>query len=155
MFALALYPHGWSTRAQTDFGAPISVIQAQMHGQPNRRAQQGQLGYLWSMPPSGVAAPNTTGTGRDHDAELYGLGGGITWAWDPELCAPLLARFREDIAGVQFITCDDAQAAVARAFSKWSDNNRHLRFIDVTSECRKLGWCAALLLREIRTPTWE
>jgi len=143
---------GWATRSQTNYGAQISQIQAQMRGGPYTRHRgspagvysctpsteknsadsskcgqsQAELGYLWTMP-SDVS--NTAG-----------LGGGITWAWNPTLCDDLRPRFREDIFGwPSFLNCDDYKSAVARAFDKWSANNRWIKFLDVTRECEMAG----------------
>merc|ERR1719502_1920392 len=38
-----------------------------------------------------------------------------------------------------FLTCDDINAAVARAFDKWSANSRFIKFLDVTNECELAG----------------
>jgi len=126
--------HGWATRTQTLYGGQIADIQAQMRGGPYTRrnaggtigASQADLGYLWHMP--------------ENVSDTTGLGGGITWAWDPKLCDQLAPRFREDIFGWEsFLNCDDYKAAVARAFDKWSANNRWIKFLDVSRECEMAG----------------
>ena len=68
-----------------------------------------------------------------------GLGGGITWAWDPALCDALLPRFREDFFFVPFVTCTMLKAAMNRGFASWSANSARISFVDVTEECDKLG----------------
>ena len=69
-----------------------------------------------------------------------GLGGGITYAWDPNLCEPLASRFSEDIFGFPgFLDCSTIKAAVALA-TKWAANNRFIKFLDVTEECALAGY---------------
>ena len=75
---------------------------------------------------------NPTGT-RD----TSGLGGGIGYAWDPNLCSVIMPRFKETIAFIDLITCLDLRMAMNRAFNSWSNNHRMLRFIDVTEECQR------------------
>lgn len=125
--------HAWVTKSQSQFGAQVSEIQAQMNGDKvydvngNPRDPQMQLGYLWHAP----LDPQDT----------RGLGGGITWAWNPDLCDPLLKKFREDIFGYPggFVNCDDMRAAIARALDKWAANNRFIKFLDMTDECAQAG----------------
>ena len=118
----------WVTKSQSIFGAQISEIQDMMDGKVVARNAQAQLGYLWTMPAS---IDDTTG-----------LGGGITWAFNPKLCDLLQPIFKEDVPflgnGV-FVGCSDYKAAIARAFDKWSANSRFIKFIDVSEECTKLG----------------
>lgn len=87
-------------------------------------AQQ-TLGFLWTLP----ADPSSH----------RGLGGGLTWAWDPTLCDHLQGRFREDFFFVPFIKCEDLRAAMHRGFASWSDNSARIAFHDVTAECDKLS----------------
>ena len=63
---------------QSNFGAQLPEIQQQLHGAPlpASRHWQSQLGSLWSYP----LDPHST----------VGLGGGVTYAWDPELCVKLM-----------------------------------------------------------------
>ena len=83
---------GWVTISQARFGAQIDGIVQQMRGlttdmEPNI---QQKLGYLWTFP-------------EDSD-DTTGLGGGITWQWDPRLCDSILDQFSEDFFFVAFIT---------------------------------------------------
>ena len=106
-------PLGWV--ATTTFaGQPgDSVLEIQARG--------GGLNRVWSMPSD------------ESDSSNIGLGGGITYAWDPQLCAQLLPRFSEDDGfGIDFIKCEDIRAAVNRAFSSWTYNHPALNFVDVT-----------------------
>ena len=112
----------WTTISQVRFGAQLEHIHQQMQGNhsvgvPPLR----QLGYIWSMPEDATSAS--------------GLGGGITWAWDPGLCGRLLPRFREGAMLIPFVTCDDLRASMHRGFASWSDNHAHISFVDVTQEC--------------------
>ena len=49
------------------------------------QASQGALHRVWDLPLDALSHA--------------GLGGGITYAFDPELCGKILPLFREDIAG--------------------------------------------------------
>lgn len=116
---------GWVTSSQSIYGAQIHEIQAQMRGERVNKPSIEQLGWLWYWP------EDTTST--------RGLGGGITWAFSPELCKDLGPRFREDIFGGLLLGCEDYRAAMARAFDKWSANSRFIKFIDVSAECEAIG----------------
>lgn len=83
------------------------------------------LGYLWTLP--------------DDPTSHVGLGGGITWAWDPALCDALLPRFREDFFFVPFVDCTMLKAAMNRGFHSWSANSARISFVDVTEECARIG----------------
>ena len=125
-FALLGATNGWVTTSQSVYGAQIDEIQDQMRGAPSTRFVQAELGGLWTLP----ADP----------ADTAGLGGGISFAWDPALCDRLLPRFREDysIFGTA-VSCTDLKAAVHRAFASWSSNHKDIHFVDVTGECALLG----------------
>ena len=117
----------WVSKSQSMYGAQISEIAAQMNGASSSRDPQAQLAWLWHF-------PENTGDSR-------GLGGGITYAWDPNLCEPLASRFSEDIFGFPgFLDCSTIKAAVARGFDKWAANNRFIKFLDVTEECALAGY---------------
>ena len=81
------------------------------------------MSALWDMPAQ--------------SGELWGLGGGIAYAWDPALCDDLLPRFDEDIYGWQFIECANLRAAMERAFASWETHHPMIRFNDVTAECNR------------------
>ena len=68
-----------------------------------------------------------------------GLSAGIRYAWDPEMCNTLLPRFKEDISGFSFISCDSLRAAWARALNTWSVHHPHVSFTDVSNECNAAG----------------
>ena len=132
---IILVPLAWITTHQAEYGVTLDTIKAQFSGNPTSHPQT-QLGSLWSMPKSN---PNPPGTQAYYDHETYSLGGGITWAWDPALCEPLISRFSEKSEFSSFVSCNDAKAAVSRAFDQWAASNRWLNFKDVTHECEKLG----------------
>ena len=133
-------PIAWVTTAQASFGVGIEQIQRQMQGGPSPRHPtsgavmgQAELFGLWSYNPTGL--PDGS-----HRNKMHGLGGGITWAFDPTLCDDLMPTFREGAVVVpRLVTCDDVRASIERAFGKWSGNNRFIDFIDVTEECAKTG----------------
>jgi hypothetical protein len=67
-----------------------------------------------------------------------GLGGGITYAFDPQLCELMLPLFSEGkdlIRFYEFVTCDVLKDVVVSAFRTWSANNRNIYFTDVTAIC--------------------
>ena len=97
--------HSWTTISQSRFGAQLSTIQQQMHGNVSATADSVRLlGFLWSSP-HGVR-------------QRIGLGGGITWAWDPTLCEMLLPNFREDFGFFHFVGCDELKAAMHRGCTR-------------------------------------
>ena len=118
----------WTTISQTRFDVQLEAIQRQLHDHfdTNLRDDPRQaLGFLWNSP------ANSDST--------VGLGGGITWAWDPDICAELMPSFREQFLFFPFVLCDDLRAAIHRAFSAWADNHARISFLDVTDECATLG----------------
>eukprot|EP00962_Isochrysis_galbana_P051028 scaffold22381_cov118-Isochrysis_galbana.AAC.9 len=102
---------GWASISQSVWGAQLSNIQAQLSGgfssAQTLAVPESQLGYLWSMP--------------SDSSDARGLGGGITWAWDPELCGKMLGSFYQEL--VPEVYCDDLRAAMRRAFSAWSSES--------------------------------
>ena len=117
----------WVPSTSSIFGAQRDQIVDQLAGVPlpADRNWQTQLGSLWTLPADSL--------------DTTGLGGGITFAFDPQLCGRIMPLFREDIAGASFITCDDIKASVFRAFNAWGTNSRFFKFTDVTAECETLG----------------
>jgi len=99
---------GWASISQAVWGVQLADIQAQFTGGFSSAATlsspESQLGYLWTMPTD--------------SADLSGLGGGITWAWDPDLCNSMKSAFYQEL--VPGVKCEDLRAAVRRAFSAWS-----------------------------------
>ena len=121
--------HGWTTISQTAGGVLLANIQ---HGQrPNSSYPEysQRLGYLWSLP--------------DEPSSTRGLGGGISWGWDPSLCSALLPGFGEDLGFYPYVGCHELVAAMHRAFASWADNHAQINFIDVTSECVRIGYSNA------------
>ena len=75
-------------------------------------------------------------------ASADGLGGGISYAVDPALCASLLPHFPEEswlttlaLPMPQLIDCSSVRAAVRRALASWAAVNGNLRFYEVTDMC--------------------
>lgn len=78
--------------------------------------------YVWTMPKNPL--------------DQTGLGGGLTYNWDSNLCNLLLPHFGERyVWGLEFVACKDLRASVARAFSSWVDNHPLIHFHDVTERC--------------------
>lgn len=124
---LASETRSWVTISQARYGAQVADIRTLYDNTtaPSGKPPQQLLGYLWQTPQDPTS----------HD----GLGGGITWAWDPNLCAQLLPKFEEDFFFVPFVTCSMLKAAMGRGFASWSANSAQLSFTDVSAECEKLG----------------
>jgi hypothetical protein len=113
----------WVSLSQSRYGTTLAMVRAQQHGLYTG-PKQAALGFLWTLP------ENTNDT--------RGLGKGITWAWDPNLCPTILGFFREDLFFAPLVQCRDLKAAMHRAFSSWAANNRFISFVDVTAECDTL-----------------
>jgi hypothetical protein len=126
IFALLAASSGWVTISQSRHGAQLNTIKSQMAGEQLDYGPMVQqtLGYLWDLPASSTST--------------RGLGGGITWAWDPTLCDDLQPQFREDFFFIEYISCRDLKAAMHRGFSSWSANHPHIHFVEVTTECEHL-----------------
>lgn len=124
--AFAPIAHGWISISQSHFGAEPKDIAQSMRGViPAGTNAQTLLGYIWSMPADPLSD--------------RGLGGGIAYAWDPELCAKLAPLFREDLILFNFVGCADFKAALFRAFDTWAAHHKLISFHDVTSACLDLG----------------
>lgn len=124
LLACAARVSAWTTTTQARFGTSLSRIVNESNGIGTGNTQ-GSLGYLWSLPASST----------DHT----GLGGSITWAWDPNLCTKLLPKFNEDFWGISFISCASLKASMHRAFATWGANHRHIKFTEVTDVCAAEG----------------
>ena len=114
---LSLLPgcSAWVTMSQWNGDSAASTLST-------IRYRNGAVYRLWSMPEGSM--------------ETGGLAGGITYAWDPELCDSLLPKFTEDSKIMpSFVTCGTLRAAMARAFYSWSAHHPMLHFHDVTQEC--------------------
>ena len=123
-------PPAWITQSQSILGAQVEEIRDQFAGVPLAadRNIYSTLGFLWSFP--------------ELSNDTRGLGGGITYAWDPELCGQLEPTFREN-EDMAHINCADIKASVHRAFGAWASNSRFIKFNDVTHECEALGYMDA------------
>jgi hypothetical protein len=130
---------GWVTQMQSNYGVKPETIARSFNGTLDRpetddsMASMNTLGYYWHY-------PHLSDDNR-------GLGGGIAWAFDDELCNKNDAygpkkkfedTFREDFFFASFVTCTDIRASLHRAFKTWTDVQPQLRFVDVTEECRRI-----------------
>ena len=95
-----------------------------MKGKAVSRDVRAQLGYLWTYPAN-----------VDDD---NGLGGGITYAFNPKLCDKLNKVNTEDTFLFTLVNCDSFKSSIASAFNTWAGNSRHLKFVDVSLECDAL-----------------
>lgn len=111
---------GWTSVSQT-LGTSLDQIRSTVGGDDstaNYNADQ-LLGYLWTVP--------------FDDTSTRGLGGGITYAWDPDLCEKIVPAFREDFN--IFINCRALRSGIHRAFNSWQDLHSTVKFHDVTEIC--------------------
>ena len=119
---------GWTTIAQTAFGGQFaemaaSVRSAYVNNSVLDLPPHRSLSRIWHTPAD------------VHDT--YGLGGGIAFAWDPQLCEQILPLFREDIFFAELVSCGDIQQSMSRAMNAWSQNHRLINFLDVTGDCER------------------
>jgi len=89
------------------------------------QASQGALHRVWDQPADTLSQA--------------GLGGGLTYAFDPQLCGKILPLFSEDIAGIEFIDCASIRAAWGRALATWAVHHPKLSFVDVTGHRQGSG----------------
>jgi len=117
MLVLRLATAGWLTTSQDQGDAAARTLAGLVdsHGAVNR---------IWPSP----SDPYST----------RGLGGGLTFAYDPSVCDELLPAFTEShkLWGVSFIDCDSIKQAIRSAFASWSANHPSLKFHDVTADCQ-------------------
>ena len=127
LLALGLPPFAsaWISTSQARFGLTIEHIYNESLGQSAGHPQH-SLGYLWSQPGS--------------TAEVWGLGGSITWQWDKRLCSRSGLKVEENFWAIPLVSCDSIRASMHRAFATWSANSRHIKFTDVTEQCVELGY---------------
>ena len=85
------------------------------------KEREGAINRLWDFPVN--------------SASNHGLGGGITYAWDPALCTVLQPSFSEDMLGTGFASCEAIASSMRRAFTSWSSNHPRLKFFDVSLDC--------------------
>lgn len=70
-----------------------------------------------------------------------GLGGGITYAFEPQFCElmlPLFSEGKDVFRFYEFVTCDVVKDVVVSGFRTWSANSRNIYFTDVTGNCDNL-----------------
>ena len=102
----------WISYTQARYGSSIGEIQAQQHGNGFQASTYSYrwLSHLWNLPEN---------TFTDD-----GLGGSITYAWDPALCGALQPLFKEDLFFTNMINCVDFKTALHRAFETWSSHHK-------------------------------
>lgn len=126
--------HAWTTISQSWHGAQIRTIQIQTGPNnatdPDRAAGSNvaaiaqRLNWVWSE--------------AGDMSDQSGLGGGLTWAFDPDICSTksnLLGQFHESLFGVGLVNCESLRSAMHRAFASWAANSPRINFFDVTEEC--------------------
>ena len=80
----------------------------------------------------------------------HGLKGGITWAFDPDLCGRIMPLFPEETLwkGTYFfpdtfwaaampsiLNCDHLKSKIRMAMRAWEAANSNIRFFEVSSKC--------------------
>lgn len=93
-----------------------------------------------------------------HVDDTTGLGGGLAWAWDKDLCDRILPLFRENLEAITFIDCEQLRLAVQRAMDSWAKNHRMINFLEVTTQCEHEGEAqvaAALPAYEAELATYQ
>ena len=121
LFLFVAGVQGWLTTSQDQQDAAALSL-------ASLARSNGALNRIWASPAD---------SGSD-----YGLGGGITFAYDDEkICGDLLPSFSESsrLWGVAFIDCDSIKAAIRSAFASWSSNHPSIKFHDVTADCKMAG----------------
>ena len=91
LLALGLPPFAsaWISTSQARFGLTIEHIYNESLGQSAGHPQH-SLGYLWSQPGS--------------TAEVWGLGGSITWQWDKRLCSRSGLKVEENFWAIPLVS---------------------------------------------------
>jgi hypothetical protein len=129
LLSFAPVVQAWVSISQARYGATIDGIYNESLGRDLGTnflvARQQSLGYLWTLPSDPL--------------DTTGLGGTITWAWDPALCARLQPLFKEDFWFTNFVDCTTIKASLHRAFETWAMNSRFVKFTDVTDQCERSG----------------
>ena len=123
MAALLPTAMAWITISQNFRGATSEAIRRQLHGEDPMAVSD--LSYIWTMP------EDTTSS--------RGLGRGISWAWDRQLCDDLLPQFNENFFFGSFVTCFDLRAAMHRGFASWAAHHSSIHFVDVTEDCERMN----------------
>ena len=120
LFLLMQPAHSWVSTSQHQRDAAAGSLQ-------RLRESNGAINRVWNSP---LEATSTDG-----------LGGGLSFAYDTNLCDELLPSFSEasGLWGLTFVDCESIFAAIRTAFSTWSTNHPSLKFNDVTAECAALG----------------
>jgi len=63
--------------------------------------------------------------------DTSGLGGGLTFAVEPDFCSKLMPHFNDR----RWIDCEMVDDAIHRAFASWSANHQMVSFVNVSSHC--------------------
>ena len=80
----------------------------------------------------------------------YGLGGGISFAFDPQLCDLIIPQFPEGkdvIRFYEFVTCATIKEVVLSAFRTWAANNKCAHRSGKRTRATRTHTAAALLER--------
>jgi len=117
----------WTSLNMQHYGAEIAEFQLGTRGETGLGAYTAnqrlylRRGQIWNWPAD--------------ETSTAGLAGGITYAWDPNLCGQLMPLMRENVANL--MSCADLKASVQRGFDAWGMNSRYIKFIDVSTACEE------------------
>jgi hypothetical protein len=130
----------WISVSQAKYGAQIDDLARATRGLSRTNSFR-SLGWLWTFP-------------RD-PLDTTGLGGSITWALDPAMCAHLLPRMREGFWTQSFVGCPMIKGAVQRALDAWASNHPFISFVDVSDLCDKEAAGGGGGLAGMGPPAWD
>jgi len=65
-------------------------------------------------------------------SDSSGLGGGLSYAMEPDFCPKMIDHFRDK----EWISCDGIAHAIRRAFQSWAANHQMISFTNVSATCR-------------------
>ena len=127
LFIAADQVDGWTTLSQSH-GDDTSTSVALM------KRSNGAIDRLWDHPAE-EGWPVQSVVSDRLALSTEGLQGGITFAYDPLLCASFYRMFEADLWGVGYFSCDRVHAVVRMALDSWAINHERLNFLDVSDEC--------------------
>lgn len=107
------------------FAAPVAAA----FGYPGWTASAPWAVAKWSMPDDGPMNAFST----------EGLGRGLAYAIDEDLCDELLPHFRESSRGYWSVTCDMLHQVIHRSFATWAAHADSISFHEETSLCIAQG----------------
>ena len=140
LLLLAWPAASWISVSQAKYGAQLDDLAKATYG-TSRASAFRTLGWLWTFP-------------RD-PLDTRGLGGSITWALDPSMCAHLMPRMREGYWTQTFVGCPMIKASIQRALDAWAINHHFISFTDVSAQCDEEAARGGGGLAAMGAPAWD